>query len=254
MRACWKRNGLRFFFVGMFGVALPLALLSAQEPAQPPPSPPSKVAFVLKDRHGHAVPTRSGTTTRSGGGNVEVSQPRDDTLILTMTGVVTAGPHPCKESTAVMDFDLNQQLTIVFADPKVKRAKLFAEGHVVGLLRGDAYGGSAGVGPGEVALGCGDRSAVLLAIDGHTVNGDENLAINDHKGPVSVPVLPGEYHLMQSFHIRAAHARSICGKAASAEFAPDPALDPTWISVTEPFRGAKKKDFGFRVVLRVEPE
>ena len=28
-----------------------------------------------------------------------------------------------------------------------------------------------------------------------------------------MPVLPGEYHLLQTFHIRSAHARSICGKA-----------------------------------------
>jgi hypothetical protein len=67
-------------------------------------------------------------------------------------------------------------------------------------------------------------------------------------------VPPAEYHLLQTFHISADHARSIRGKAAAAEFAPDLALDPTWISVTDPFRGANKKEFGFRVTLRVEPE
>jgi hypothetical protein len=239
---------------------MPLALLSAQQPGQEaakqeaPKQEPVKVGFVLKDRHGHAVPTRNCTTTRSGGGNVEVAQPREDTLVFTMTGVVTAGPHPCKEASALMDFDLNQQLVIAFADPTVKKAKLMVEGHLVGLLRGDAHGGGASVGPGEVVLkGC-NGPAVLLAVEGHSVGGDDNLAVNDHKGPVSVPVVPGEYHLLQAFHISAAHARSICGKAASSEFAPDPALDPTWISVTEPFRGARKKDFGFRVILRVEPD
>jgi hypothetical protein len=38
------------------------------------------------------------------------------------------------------------------------------------------------------------------------------------------------------------------------EFAPDPALDPLWISAFEPFHGSKKKDFGFRVTIKVEPE
>src|SRR5204863_246480 len=40
-------------------------------------------------------------------------------------------------------------------------------------------------------------------------------------------------------------------KSASAEFAPDPALDPLWISYWEPFHGAVKKDFGLQVILKV---
>ena len=43
-------------------------------------------------------------------------------------------------------------------------------------------------------------------------------------------------------------------KAPSAEFAPDPALDPLWISYWEPFHGAAKKDFGFQVILKVSPD
>jgi hypothetical protein len=249
MRTGWSRNGLRALLAGMIGSALPLALLSAQPPAPPPP----KVVFLLKDRHGHATPERAGTA-RIGGGNVEVSQPREDTLILTMTGVVVAGPHPCKASSALMHFDLNQGLEIAFADPKLKQARLTIEGRLIGLLRGDGYGGSASVGHGEIALTSGGGPVVTVFVEGHAVSGDDNLAINDRKGSVSVPVLPGEYHVLQTLHIQAAHARSLCGKAASAEFAPDPALDPTWISVTEPFHGANKKEFGFRVVLRVEPE
>ena len=48
-------------------------------------------------------------------------------------------------------------------------------------------------------------------------------------------------------------ARSDCFlfKRPSAEFAPDPALDPLWISYWEPFHGAIKKDFGFQVTLKV---
>src|SRR5262249_13836433 len=42
--------------------------------------------------------------------------------------------------------------------------------------------------------------------------------------------------------------------AASAEFAPDPALDPLWISYWEPFHGAIKKDFGFQITVKVAPQ
>ena len=44
------------------------------------------------------------------------------------------------------------------------------------------------------------------------------------------------------------------GKASAAEFAPESALDPLWLSYREPFHGALKKDFGFKVTLRVEAE
>ena len=55
--------------------------------------------------------------------------------------------------------------------------------------------------------------------------------------------------------MQASHPKKLLPcKAASAEFAPDPALDPLWISAFEPFHGAQKKDFGFRVTIKVEPE
>jgi hypothetical protein len=40
-------------------------------------------------------------------------------------------------------------------------------------------------------------------------------------------------------------------KRPSAEFAPDPALDPLWISYHEPFHGVKKDSFGFQIILKV---
>jgi hypothetical protein len=235
----------------MIGIVLLLSELSAQAPPGPPPPP--KVSLVLKDRLGHVTPART-DAAHTGGGNIEVAQPREDTLLITMSGVVTAGPHPCQGSSASTDFDLNQEFAIGFADPKLKKARLTMEAQVVGLLRGDKHGGSASVGNGAVDIACGHVGILSLAIAGHAVSGDDNLAINDHKGPDSTLVPPGDYHLLQSFRINAAHDRSICGKAAAAEFAPDPALDATWISITDPFHGANKKEFGFRVILRVEPE
>jgi hypothetical protein len=256
------RRAIPAWIAMLLGVALPLSLLSAQPPDKdkkepeklPVPAPVgNRVSILLKDRHGHATPERVGNT-HTGAGNTDVAQPRDDTVIVTMTGVAVAGPHPCKASAASMDFDFNQCFEIVFADEKLKRARLTMEATVIGLLRGDKHGGSAGVSHGAAAVTVGAVSPVAVAIEGHAVAGCDNLAINDHKGPISVPVQAGEHHLVQSFHINAEHARGICGKAASAEFAPDPALDPVWISFTEPFHGANKKDFGFRVILRVEPD
>jgi hypothetical protein len=245
-----RRNRHGLWAMIVMALALPDLLAQAQ---LAPPQPPAKVSFVLKDRHGHATPERT-ETAHTAGGNTDVAQPREDTLVITMSGVVTARPHPARTASADMDFDLNQEFAIDFPDPKLKKAKLSAEAQVVGLLRGDKHGGSAAVGAGAVVITCGHVSLLSLAIEGHAVGGSDNLAINDRKGPVSIPVPAGDYQLLQRFHLSAAHVRSICGKAAAAEFAPDPALDPTWISVTDPFHGVVKKDFGFRVTLHVEPE
>ena len=82
----------------------------------------------------------------------------------------------------------------------------------------------------------------------------ENLSVNDREGPTTVVIGPGKYCLHQTFAVTASHPHTLtCAKASSAEFAPDPALDPLWISYWEPFHGAIKKDFGFQVVLKVAP-
>jgi hypothetical protein len=95
---------------------------------------------------------------------------------------------------------------------------------------------------------------VSLCVPPHAVTGGDNLSVNCHQGPVSVPIVPGKYTLRQTFHVGTAHPRTALPcKAASAEFAPDPALDPLWISYWEPFHGAIKVNFGFQVILRVSP-
>jgi hypothetical protein len=261
MSKVWSRNGPRTLFAAVVGVVLPFSLLTAQPPDKgpeklPPPTPVPvagpRVAILLKDRHGHATPERT-SHTHTAGGNTDVAQAKDDTVVVTMTGVAVAGPHPCQASFAAMTFDFHQCFEVVFNDEKVKKAKLTMEAQIIGLLRGDKHGGSASVSNGAAAVALGGVSILAVAIEGHSVGGDENLSINDRKGPCSAPVVAGEYTYFQGFRITAGHTRGLCGKAASAEFAPDPALDPLWISYWEPFHGAAKKDFGFRVTLHVEP-
>src|SRR3954453_20422602 len=89
----------------------------------------------------------------------------------------------------------------------------------------------------------------------HAVAGYESVSINDKEGPLSVVVAAGKYCLTQSFRVSASMPKSILPcKGPSAEFAPDPALDPLWISAKEPFHGAKKGDLGFQVIIKVAPE
>src|SRR5262245_736655 len=231
-------------WLAVVALAFSTAFLFAQAP-----TPPASLA--LGARQSKATPVRSGFT-HTGGGNIDVQQPSADALVVTMTGVAVAGPHPCQGSTAGLLFELDQDFVVSFDKPEVKKAKFQLEGRLIGLLRSHARGG----GSAEVSQVCasvraGELSLLALTLPSHAVAGGESLSINDRAAPVSVEVRPGAFCLHQTFHVAAAHDKGLLGKAASAEFAPDPALDPLWISAFEPFRGANKKEFGLQITLRV---
>src|SRR5262249_20610767 len=127
------------------------------------------------------------------------------------------------------------------------------EGRLIGVLRSHCKGGCAHVGNAHASLTCAPGLPPLsIQLQDHSVCGGENLSVNDHEGPVCIPINCGKFILHQTFHV-AADARKclLPCKAPSAEFAPDPALDPLWISAKEPFRGASKKDFGFQIIIKV---
>lgn len=226
--------------------------LGLAQPAAGPPEP--KASLSMKDRQAVATPSRRGFT-HTGGGNIDVAQPAPDTLIVTMTGVAVAGPHPVKESSATLSFQLDQEFTVALENSKGKRAKLTLEGRVIGLLRSHKGGGEARQGPAHAAIAGADADILVLDVPSQCMTGGENLSINDRRGPHAALVVAGDYHLRQTFAVSAGHPHSLLPcKAASAEFAPDPALDPLWISYWEPFHGAAKKDFGFQVIVKVAPE
>jgi hypothetical protein len=256
----------RKFLAGLGGMLLPLPLLAAQAGAPVPVAPgqaatititpytaPSPtVDMTLYNRHGHVYPHREGCC-HTGGGYIDIQQPTTDTIIGTMTGIGVATGSPCGAGVATQDFDLEQCFEVVFEKPEVKWAHLTIEARVIGLLRSESSGG----GSAEESNACativaGPAQVVTVCAPPHSVAGGENLAINDHEGPLTVPITAGKYTLHQTFHVSAVHARSVLPcKAASAEFAPDPALDPLWISYWEPFHGNIKKDFGFQVTIKV---
>src|SRR5262249_21755861 len=162
----------------------------------------------------------------TGGGNIDVAQPTPDVVVVTMTGVAVAGAHPCSQSLASMNFDLEQCFEVSFDNPKLKKAKLIVEGRVIGLLRSHCRGGgSAEEGPGCATVSSANTALVTLCVPQHGVAGGENLSVNDHDGPLEVPIAAGKYTLHQTFTISATHPKTLIPcKAASAEFAPDPAL------------------------------
>lgn len=238
---------MRTLLAVVFLASLPLARLSAD--------PPTPLTISLGARHGHVTPLRHGFT-HTGGGNIDVAQPSPDTILITMTGVAVAGGHPCKDSQATLQFALDQGFEVTSSDPKITKAQLTLEGRAIGLLRSHCKGGgTAEQGPGSAAVTCGTTELLSLNLPSHVASGGQNLSVNCRAEPVSVPALPAKYLLHAHWSITATHPRTLklC-KADSAEFAPDPALDPLWISAWEPFHGAVKKDFGFQLLLKVSPD
>jgi hypothetical protein len=229
---------------GLLGLALAWPAAGPEAPKAGP-----AVTVLLKDRLGRVVPARSGPT-RSGGGAIDLAQPSPDVVVVTLTGVVVAQDHPFWESSASMTFELEQCFDVVFEGEKVKGARLTMEGRVIGLLRSGSKGGASEAG-GSAAVLRGDAALLSVCVPDHSVAGGDNLSVNDRVGPRGVPVGPGEHVLRQSWQLTATHDKALIGKASSAEFAPDPALDPQWISVKESFHGFAKKDLGFQVILRV---
>src|SRR5579875_611405 len=243
------------------GILLPLSLLAQEKTAVPPgtpvnitiqsaaaPTPP--ISIILGPRHGHVIPERRGCT-HTGGGNIDVAQPTPDVLIVTMSGAAVAY-GAVRQAVAAQAFELEQYFELSFDNPKVKKGKLAIEGRVIGLLRSHCQKDSAGYDDACAAVALNGVELLKLGVPPHSVAGKQNLSVNDHDGPYSVPVVAGKYLLRQTFRITAlAHPTLVPTKGPSAEFAPDPALDPLWLSYKEPFHGAIKKDFGFQVILKV---
>jgi hypothetical protein len=206
--------------------------------AQPPP-----VSITLNERHGHVTPVK-GKCTHTGGGLIDVTSPTSDVVIISMSGAVVANSE--------MKFEFDQSFEVSIDDPRIKKVKLTVEARVIGLLRGEKKG-CAEYSDACASIGTTSGELVTLCVPPHKVCGCENLSVNDHDGPKSAPVTPGKYTLHQSFTI-AAHTDACLRKRPSAEFAPDPALDPLWISYYDPFHGIKKDTFGFQVILKVAPD
>jgi hypothetical protein len=216
-------------------------------------------------RDGYVTPSRH-SSALTGGGAVTVLQPAPDTLVVTLTGAAAAKANPFKPSVASVEAAVEQQFEVVFP-AGVKPARLILEGRVHGLLRSEdgdcclvscadgkcGKSGSAEMVHASATVHCDSQALAGLNFPPKSVNGREALAVNLAEGPVCVPVGPGCHGLHLRLQITASQSRSLCPHIASAEFAPPPALPPTWIHSTDPFSGVDRSGMGFQVIVRVEP-
>jgi hypothetical protein len=232
-------------------LASPLPINTPAEGGMDQPPAGSGPFIRLLDRNAQVTPCRQGFH-HTGGGKISVTQSAQDTVYFAMRGAAVAGAHPCKFSVASLDFDLSQCFEVGMDKPEGKVLKLLVTARVVGLLRSTVVSKGVAEESASASVSCGEMTLAALHPPAHEVSCGKNLSINELDGPAIVPIGPGKYTLHQTFHLAVRHPPhlAIC-KALSAEFAPQPALNPKWISYWEPFHGADKTDFGLVVMIKV---
>ena len=217
------------------GALAPLAVGQDKKETVPPGTPVTitvttaaaapDVSISLDKREGHVTPNRSGCN-HTGGGNIDVQQPSPDTLVVTMAGAAVAHGGPRMPASAALDFLLTQGFEVSIDNPKIKNVKLSMEARVVGFLRCSGTGSAEQ--SGSVGIGSASGQVLTVAVPPHSVSGCTSLGVNDKEGPVSASgIAAGKYCLTQQFHVGASMPKVFfpC-KSPSAEFAPDPALNP----------------------------
>jgi len=221
--------------------------------AQPPAGPAYQI--VLRSRHAEVTPTRSGET-QTGGGSIVVEEPTPDTIVVTMGGSAVAGSD-CHGSAAALSFDLQQDLDIIPTRAGVRRPRIGMIGRVVGTLQVTDPGcfktcGTAEQGPAAACLALGGTSLLSVNVKPASVSCGQEVSINHRDGPVEGPAVPGPYTLSGSFRIGVTQGKGVFHRqAAVADFDPAPQLDAFWADVLKPFRAVPRRDFGFKVVVRV---
>jgi hypothetical protein len=236
---------------GLVGLLVPAAVCAADPPAGP------AYQIVLRSRHAEATPNRT-KDAQTGGGSIVVEQPEPNTVVVTMGGSAVVGSD-CHGSAAAIDFRLEQDLDIVPVRLGARLPRVGMVGRVVGTLQvtepcclcGKPCG-SAEQGPATAALAIGGTSLLSVSVPPSAVSCGQESSINFRDGPVEAVAAVGSYCLSGSFRIGVTQGKGVFHRqAAVADFDPAPQLDAFWADALKPFRAVPRRDFGFKVVVRV---
>jgi hypothetical protein len=235
---------------GLAALLGPAAVLAADPPAGP------AYQIVLRSRHAEVTPTRT-RDAQTGGGYILVEQPEPNTIVVTMGGSAVAGSS-CHASAAGIDFNLEQELDIIPTRPPVRPPRVGMVGRVVGTLQVTDPGkcgkacGSAEQGPAVGCLALSGTNVLSVDVQPSSVVCGQESSINHRHGPVETVAVVGSYYLTGSFHINVTQGKGVWNhQAAVADFDPAPQLDSFWSDALKPFRAVPRKDFGFKIIVRV---
>jgi hypothetical protein len=231
---------------GLVALLVPAAVCAADPAYQ----------IVLRSRHAEAVPNRT-KDAQTGGGWVVVEQPEPNTIVVTMGGSAVVGSD-CHGSAAGIAFDLAQDFDIVPTRMGLRPPRVGMVGRVVGTLQVTEPGlcckpcGVAEQGPAAACLAIGGTSLLSVNVKSSSVSCGQESSVNFRDGPVEAVAAAGQYQLTGSFRVGVNQGKGIFHRqAAVADFDPAPQLDAFWADVLKPFRAVPRRDFGFKVVVRV---
>jgi len=218
--------------------------------------PPPAYQIVLHSRYAVVTPTRT-KDAQTGGGAILVEQPEPNTIVVTMGGAAVVGSD-CHESAAGIDFSLEQDLEIVATRKGVRPPRIGMVGRVVGTLQVTDPGkcgkacGTAEQGQATASLSCGEAGLLSINVKPSAVACGQEKSLNLREGPVESVAVAASYRLTGSFHVGVTQGKGVFNRqAAVADFDPAPQLDAFWADVLKPFRAVPRRDFGFKIVVRV---
>ena len=222
--------------------------------ADAPPGLPYQI--VLRSRRAEATPNRT-KDAQTGGGSIVVEQPEPNTIVVTMGGSAVAGSD-CRGSAAGIDFNLEQELDIIPTRTGVRPPRVGMVARVVGTLQVTDPGkcgkacGTAEQSAAAACLALGGTSLLSVNVQPSSVICGQMSSINNRHGPVESTAVAGSYLLTGTFHIGVTQGKGVWNRqSAVADFDPAPQLDSFWSDALKPFRAVPRKDFGFRVIVRV---
>jgi hypothetical protein len=112
--------------------------------------------------------------------------------------------------------------------------------------------GNADQGPAAASLAMNGASLLSISVNSSSASPGRESSINLREGPVESATVAGSYHLAASFRVGVSQGKGVWNRQFSvADFDPAPQLDAYWSDALKPFRAVPRKDFGFRVALRV---
>src|SRR5262249_32413763 len=112
--------------------------------------------------------------------------------------------------------------------------------------------GTAEQGPATASLLLGETGLLSINVQPSAVACGQELSINNRDGPVECPAAEGCYRLVGTFHIGVNQGKGVCHRQLLvAAFDPAAQLDAFWADALKPFRAVPRRDFGFKILLRV---
>jgi hypothetical protein len=112
--------------------------------------------------------------------------------------------------------------------------------------------GTADQGPAAACLSIGETSQLSISVEPSAASCGQELSINHRNGPVEAVAAVGDYRLSGTFRIGVSQGKGVFNRQyAVADFDPAPQLDAFWSDALKPFRAVPRRDFGFKIVVRV---